>query len=76
MCGIFGFVSKKPVSNRLIYDGLKELEYRGYDSWGMVWDTLDTLEYRKYLGKMNDISLPNRAHSDQMKNPAGYFTGQ
>ncbi len=34
MCGIIGYVGKKPASEILI-DGLKTLEYRGYDSSGL-----------------------------------------
>jgi glucosamine--fructose-6-phosphate aminotransferase (isomerizing) len=35
MCGIFGYIGKKnaPV---IVVAGLKSLEYRGYDSWGIV----------------------------------------
>ncbi len=35
MCGIIGIVGNKPVANRLV-DGLKRLEYRGYDSAGVA----------------------------------------
>ena len=35
MCGIVGYVGKKPVVP-VIIDGLKKLEYRGYDSAGIA----------------------------------------
>ncbi|PHR59229.1 MAG: glutamine--fructose-6-phosphate transaminase (isomerizing) [Robiginitomaculum sp.] len=35
MCGIIGIVGNQPVTNRLV-DGLKRLEYRGYDSAGVA----------------------------------------
>lgn len=35
MCGIFAYSGEKKV-NGLIFDGLKRLEYRGYDSWGIA----------------------------------------
>lgn len=35
MCGIFGYSGTKEC-NDLIFQGLKRLEYRGYDSWGMA----------------------------------------
>ena len=35
MCGIIGYVGKKPAKDILI-DGLAKLEYRGYDSAGMM----------------------------------------
>ena len=34
MCGIFGFVGKQNNAAEIVLNGLKELEYRGYDSWG------------------------------------------
>ena len=34
MCGIFGYVGKKVNIERVLVDGLKTLEYRGYDSAG------------------------------------------
>ena len=36
MCGIFGYVGKKDQAAKLVLSGLKELEYRGYDSWGVA----------------------------------------
>ncbi|MDP3997990.1 MAG: glutamine--fructose-6-phosphate transaminase (isomerizing) [bacterium] len=36
MCGIFGYVGKEGKTASLILDGLKRLEYRGYDSWGIA----------------------------------------
>ena len=38
MCGIIGIVGKEPVADRLV-DGLRRMEYRGYDSAGVC--TLD-----------------------------------
>jgi len=35
MCGIFGYLGQKNSKN-IIIDGLKRLEYRGYDSWGVA----------------------------------------
>ena len=34
MCGIMGYVGPRP-SAEIIYEGLKRLEYRGYDSAGV-----------------------------------------
>lgn len=36
MCGIFGYLGKKHDAARVIFEGLKRLEYRGYDSWGIA----------------------------------------
>lgn len=36
MCGIFGYVGYRRNAQKLVFDGLKSLEYRGYDSWGVA----------------------------------------
>ena len=36
MCGIFGYIGSKQNAAELVFDGLKKLEYRGYDSWGVA----------------------------------------
>ena len=35
MCGIWGFIGAQ-LETKKIYQGLKKLEYRGYDSAGLV----------------------------------------
>lgn len=54
MCGIIGIVGNKPVAQRLI-DGLKRLEYRGYDSAGIA--TLDGKKIcvRRAKGKLQAL---------------------
>mgnify|MGYP001404590697 CR=1 FL=1 len=52
MCGIVGAVAQRNVCPILI-EGLKRLEYRGYDSAGVaIIDSKDCLEIRKTLGKV------------------------
>ena len=36
MCGIFGYVGQNTNVGEMVLDGLKLLEYRGYDSWGIA----------------------------------------
>lgn len=36
MCGIFGYLGNNSHAGNLILEGLKSLEYRGYDSWGIA----------------------------------------
>jgi len=52
MCGIVGYLSheEKPVVS--IYQGLKKLEYRGYDSWGIVYLKNKRLVAIKEIGKL------------------------
>jgi glucosamine--fructose-6-phosphate aminotransferase (isomerizing) len=53
MCGIIGYVGKKSASPILL-EGLRRLEYRGYDSAGVaVIDTTEML-VRKKKGKINE----------------------
>ncbi|WP_226697811.1 glutamine--fructose-6-phosphate transaminase (isomerizing) [Qipengyuania flava] len=54
MCGIIGIVGKEPVADRLV-DGLRRMEYRGYDSAGVC--TLDdgALIRRRAEGKLNNL---------------------
>lgn len=60
MCGIFGFVGKNnrlsPVGD-VVLSGLKELEYRGYDSWGVVVRGDDGLVLEKKIGKIGGHKL-------------------
>jgi len=36
MCGIFGYVGNKKNAPEIVLKGLRSLEYRGYDSWGIA----------------------------------------
>jgi glucosamine--fructose-6-phosphate aminotransferase (isomerizing) len=51
MCGIVGYVGRKPLLPVLL-DGLRRLEYRGYDSAGIAVVRRGTLEVRRSAGKL------------------------
>ena len=51
MCGIIGVVGKTDVVPSLI-EGLKRLEYRGYDSAGIATLVQDGIERRRSEGKI------------------------
>src|ERR1051326_8946140 len=52
MCGIVGYVGPRTASPLLI-EGLKRLEYRGYDSAGIVTNNGNGLETRRAKGKIS-----------------------
>lgn len=59
MCGIFGYIGNKQNAGDMILDGLKSLEYRGYDSWGVAVKTGNQdLYVEKHTGKIGEASLP------------------
>jgi len=53
MCGIIGYVGKKSASPILL-EGLRRLEYRGYDSAGVAVLENTSLAVRKKLGKIDE----------------------
>ncbi|KTF67671.1 glutamine--fructose-6-phosphate transaminase (isomerizing) [Sphingomonas sp. HT-1] len=54
MCGIVGIVGKEDVAERL-FEGLKRLEYRGYDSAGIATDVDGRIERRRASGKLVNL---------------------
>lgn len=54
MCGIFGFTGRREAVP-LLLDGLQRLEYRGYDSAGLVTGTGTTLHLRKRAGRIAEL---------------------
>ena len=62
MCGIFGYVGNKYAYNE-IYDGLKKLEYRGYDSCGI--SVIDKLKFKtiKKVGGPEELKLKSKSKS-------------
>ncbi len=54
MCGIIGIVGDRPVSERLV-DGLRRMEYRGYDSAGICTIHDGELVRRRAEGKLSNL---------------------
>ncbi len=54
MCGIIGYIGKEPAVPILI-EGLKKLEYRGYDSSGIAVLQNGKLEVRRAVGKLQNL---------------------
>jgi glutamine---fructose-6-phosphate transaminase (isomerizing) len=61
MCGIVGIVGKSDVAQRL-FDGLKRLEYRGYDSAGICTINDGQLDRRRAEGKLENLARELAAH--------------
>jgi len=62
MCGIVGYVGKKPVVP-VIIEGLRKLEYRGYDSAGIAVGGIgDGLQLRRAEGKLRNLEEVLRQH--------------
>lgn len=53
MCGIFGYIGKKDAS-KIIHEGLRRLEYRGYDSWGIAVLSSE-IKLAKKVGAIGDL---------------------
>ena len=65
MCGVVGIIGKKNASS-LVLEGLKKLEYRGYDSAGIASFHQEAIQVAKSEGKLvnlidkvNDLTKDN-----------------
>ena len=54
MCGIVGYIGDENASD-IVIDGLKRLEYRGYDSAGIALCTKDGMMVRKKIGRIKNL---------------------
>jgi glucosamine--fructose-6-phosphate aminotransferase (isomerizing) len=61
MCGIIGYIGSKPVVPVLI-DGLRRMEYRGYDSAGVALVSPEGIALRRSAGKL--VNLENALRED------------
>ncbi|HIC98274.1 MAG TPA: hypothetical protein EYP08_01040 [Pyrodictiaceae archaeon] len=53
MCGIIGYIGNENASE-LVFKGLKRLEYRGYDSWGIAIKNGNEIFSKKCVGAIGD----------------------
>jgi glutamine---fructose-6-phosphate transaminase (isomerizing) len=64
MCGIFGYIGKKQTAPNIVLEGLKVLEYRGYDSWGIAAENKTkqktTMLVEKHIGKIGTAVLSSK----------------
>jgi glucosamine--fructose-6-phosphate aminotransferase (isomerizing) len=59
MCGIIGYIGSKPVVPVLI-EGLRRMEYRGYDSAGVALVSPEGIALRRSAGKLANLELAIR----------------
>lgn len=52
MCGIFAYSGQSPKGSQIIFEGLKRLEYRGYDSWGIAVVKKGEIKLEKHVGQI------------------------
>jgi len=57
MCGIFAYLGDRVDAPALVVNGLKKLEYRGYDSWGVAYQQPEKLGIYKKVGKIGEFKL-------------------
>ncbi|MBU1642102.1 glutamine--fructose-6-phosphate transaminase (isomerizing) [bacterium] len=69
MCGIVGYVGKNKVKDILL-EGLKELEYRGYDSAGIAVLQDEKFSFYKAVGKLDNLIIKTADY-----HPEGFAIG-
>lgn len=60
MCGIFGYVGQQANAAEIVLAGLRKLEQRGYDSWGIAVQRNGEVAFEKAVGKIGqaETTLP------------------
>ncbi|PIP65418.1 glutamine--fructose-6-phosphate transaminase (isomerizing) [Candidatus Peregrinibacteria bacterium CG10_big_fil_rev_8_21_14_0_10_49_16] len=59
MCGIFGYIGERTNAGVIVIDGIKNLEYRGYDSWGIAQKHEGCILVEKNIGKISEVDTLN-----------------
>ncbi|MFT7184604.1 MAG: glucosamine--fructose-6-phosphate aminotransferase (isomerizing), partial [Oceanicoccus sp.] len=72
MCGIFAYYGTNERAADIVLKGLKKLEYRGYDSWGIAAKQEDgSINLEKHVGKISEVI----ALSDNLTSPSKIAIG-
>jgi len=74
MCGIFGYVGKRQDASDIVFNGLKTLEYRGYDSWGVAVKLKNKQEFilDKDIGKIGNSNLSSKIYKKESSFSIGH----
>jgi glutamine---fructose-6-phosphate transaminase (isomerizing) len=62
VCGIIGYVGHRRCQD-ILFDGLKRLEYRGYDSAGLAWREDGTVQCVRAVGNLDSLDVALSAHA-------------
>lgn len=62
MCGIFGYKGVSSDATNIVLEGLKKLEYRGYDSWGFASYNNGEIKIKKEVGQIPNYSTDFISH--------------
>ena len=62
MCGIIGYVGYRRCQD-VLFEGLKRLEYRGYDSAGLAWRENGRFECVRSIGNLESLGSALAARS-------------
>jgi len=69
MCGIVGYIGREENASEVLIDGLRRLEYRGYDSAGVAIFDGDVIDVRRAEGKL--MNLEGEIRSDPVDGRVG-----
>jgi glutamine---fructose-6-phosphate transaminase (isomerizing) len=74
MCGIIGYIGYKADVRNVLMDGLKRLEYRGYDSAGLAWRENGAIECVRSVGNLESLRAALASRSDERVSAVGVTT--
>jgi len=69
MCGIVCYAGNKDGKNPILLEGLKRLEYRGYDSAGLAVQDGKEIKWNRAVGKI--VELESKVNGLEMKGTVG-----
>ncbi len=75
MCGIFAYKGPRDNASEIVINGLKKLEYRGYDSWGVAQRTNAHIDVWKQVGKIGELDEFNELYNEARQHKAHLAIG-